>query len=931
MPETEKKLFLLDAFALIYRAYYAFIKNPRINSKGLNTSAVLGFTNTLMDVINKEKPTHIAIAFDTPEATERDVIYKDYKANREAMPEDIALAIPYIKKVIEGFKIPIIECPGYEADDIIGTLAKKAENMGFQTYMMTPDKDFGQLVSDSIFMYKPAIRGNDAEVLGVKEICSKYNIAKPEQLIDILGLWGDKVDNIPGVPGVGEKTAAKLIGEFGSIENLIKNTDHLKGKLKENLENNIEQAVLSKHLATIILDTPVTFDENVFEMKEINRELLSVLFDELEFRQLAARLFGNRKEKSEKVKPVLMAGVQTSLFDEIDGTVENGAKELKNSKNTNHHYKIIKTNNEISKLVSHLKQEKQICFDTETTGLNPLIASVVGISFSTKIHEGYYVPVPEGKDEAIAVLKIFKSVLEDETIVKIGQNIKYDISVLKKYDIKVGGPLFDTMIAHYLLRPDMRHNMNLLSETYLNYLPISYDEMIGGKGKNKKSIREVELETLSEYACEDADITLQLKNKFEGMLKEENVSKLFTDVEMPLVYVLAEMESEGVALDVNALAGFSKELEKDILKLQDSIHKLARTFFNIDSPKQLGEVLFDHLKIDDKPKKTKTGQYATSEDILKRPKSKHEIIQHILDFRSLRKLKSTYVDALPELVNPNTGHIHTSFNQAVAATGRLSSDKPNIQNIPIRTERGKEVRKAFIPRNKDFTLLAADYSQIELRIIAELSKDENMIEAFNSGKDIHSATAAKIFNVPLADVTRDLRGRAKAVNFGISYGQTAFGLSQNLNISRTEAKEIISNFFSQYPGVQEYIKKTIEYARTNGYVETIMGRKRHLRDINSGNAIVRGHAERNAINAPIQGSAADMIKVAMINILKEMNDAGYTSKMVLQVHDELIFDACLGELEDLKKLVSENMKTAIKLQVPIEVEIGIGNNWLEAH
>ncbi|HIA36510.1 MAG TPA: DNA polymerase I [Flavobacteriales bacterium] len=931
MAESEKKLFLLDAFALIYRAYYGFINNPRINSKGFNTSAILGFTNTLIEVIRKEKPSHIAVAFDTPGPTERDVMYKDYKANREAMPEDIALAIPYIKEVIEGFNIPILECPGYEADDIIGTLAKKAEINGFQTYMMTPDKDFGQLISENIFMYKPPRGGNEAEVIGVKEICNKYNIEKPEQLIDILGLWGDKVDNIPGVPGIGEKTASKLVNEFGNIENLIESADQLKGKLKENIINNAKEALLSKQLATIILDTPVDFNEKAFELTAFNQEVLSAIFAKMEFRQLATRLFGNSQVKPISPKPVIKAGVQTSLFDNLEDETEVEPKEQNNVSNTNHKYHLINTDEDITKLKELLKKEKQICFDTETTGLNPITAKVAGIAFATNVHEAYYVPIPENQTTAKDILSQFRTVLEDEAIIKVGQNIKYDISALKKYDIYVKGQLFDTMIAHYILRPDMRHNLNLLSETYLNYSPISFDTMIGGKGKNQKSIWEVDLSVISEYACEDADITLQLKNKFEEMLKEEKVATLFDTVEMPLVHVLADMEFEGVALDVKALGNFSKELEKDILALQDKIHKLAGTLFNIDSPKQMGEILFDHLKIDDKPKKTKTGQYATSEEILTKLVNKHDIIKHILDFRSLRKLKSTYVDALPELVNSETKHIHTSYNQAVAATGRLSSDKPNLQNIPIRTQRGKEVRKAFIPRKNDFTLLSADYSQIELRIIAELSKDENMIGAFNSGKDIHATTAAKIFNVPIDDVNEELRGRAKAVNFGISYGQTAFGLSQNLNISRKEAKEIISNFFMQYPKIQEFMDNSIEFARSHGYVETILGRRRYLRDINSGNAIVRGHAERNAINAPIQGSAADMIKIAMINIHKEMKKSGCFSKMILQVHDELIFDAYLDELDELMNLISDKMKTAIVMQVPVEINMGNGNNWLEAH
>lgn len=931
---SDKKLFLLDAFALIYRAYYGFINNPRINSKGMNTSATLGFTNTLMEVLRKENPTHIAVVFDTPGPTDRESIFPEYKANREAMPDDIANNIDYVKKVIRGFNIPIYEVPGYEADDIIGTLAKAAEKKGFQTFMMTPDKDFGQLVSENIFMYKPARSGNPPEVLGIPEVCAKFEIERPEQVIDILGLWGDAVDNIPGVPGVGEKTAKKLIGQFGSIETLLKNTDQLKGKLKENVDNNVEQALLSKQLATIILDVPVEFNEDELKKAELNQEALSALFEELEFRQLSQRLLGsNLSEKtvqteSKKKKP---STYQPSLFDELDEEDTTPITERKTAATTKHNYQLVQSGVDLAKLNENLKKQKEFCFDTETTGLDPLLAELVGISFSWKAGEAYYVAISADFEEAKSTAQLFKEVLEDEESLKIGQNLKYDILVLKKYGIEVGTNLFDTMIAHYLLRPDMRHNMDILAETYLDYSPIPIETLIGKKGKNQGSIRDVDLNTVSEYACEDADITLQLKDAFLPMLENEHCSKLFTDIEIPLVGVLADMESEGIALDTKALAIFSKELEKDILLLQGTIYKLAGIEFNIDSPKQLGNILFEHLKVSDKAKKTKTGQYATSEDILVRMANDHEIIQNILDYRSLRKLKSTYVDSLPNMVNPKTNHIHTNYRQAVAATGRLSSDNPNLQNIPIRTQRGKEVRKAFIPRSNDFTLLSADYSQIELRIIAELSNDEKMIEAFVSGEDIHSATAAKIFDVPLADVTRDLRGRAKAVNFGISYGQTAFGLSQNLNIPRSEAKEIITSFFTLYAGVKTFMDEGIESARKNGYVETIMGRRRYLRDINSSNAIVRGHAERNAINAPIQGSAADMIKIAMIKIQREMKKAKMQSKMLLQVHDELIFDAHTAELQDLRPLIEENMKNAITMKVPIIVDMGEGPNWLEAH
>jgi len=928
---TEKKLFLLDAFALIYRAYYAFIKNPRINSKGLNTSAMLGFTNTLTEVLNSQNPSHIAVVFDTPEATERETYFSDYKANREAMPEDIAISIPYIKKIISAFNIPILEAPGYEADDIIGTIAKTAEKKGYTTYMMTPDKDFAQLVSDNIFMYKPPRGGDKAEILGVAEVCEKFEIERPEQVIDILGLWGDAVDNIPGVPGVGEKTAKKLIGEFGSMENLLNNTDQLKGKLKENVEANTDQALMSKRLATIIIDAPVEFNEKELETVDLNKSALSELFAELEFRQLAKKLLDEEVVATPATKPPNNG--QTDLFSQLDADAptEETVVEYKSIDNTVHSYHLIDDTSARKKLIEDLSGQKSFCFDTETTGLNTLTSELVGISFSFKAGEAYYVPIPENMQEAQTVIDEFKILLEDENIEKIGQNIKYDISILKNYGVNVAGPLFDTMIAHYVLRPDMRHNMNILSETYLNYSPVSIETLIGKKGKAQKSIREANLKELSDYACEDADVTFQLKKQFEPMLVEENATTLFKDIETPLIPVLADMEREGITLDKSALTELSEELGSDLIILEGEIHLLAGTPFNIDSPKQLGDILFETLKVDEKPKKTKTGQYSTSEDVLAKLVHKHEIIPKILYFRSIRKLKSTYVDTLPEMVNPNTGRIHSSFRQTVAVTGRLSSDNPNLQNIPIRTERGREVRKAFTTRGNDFTLLAADYSQIELRIIAELSEDKAMIEAFTNGIDIHSATASKVFNVPLEKVNRDMRNKAKAVNFGISYGQTAFGLSQSLNIPRKEAKDIIDNFFAQYSGIKSYMDANIEFARKNGYVETIKGRRRHLRDINSGNSIVRGHAERNAINAPIQGSAADMIKIAMINIHRELIKRQLQSKMILQVHDELIFDVHTSEIDEMKTLVEDKMKNAIKLKLPVVVDIGMGRNWLEAH
>lgn len=948
MPENNKKLFLLDAFALIYRAYFAFSNNHRVNSKGLNTSAILGFTNTLLEILKKEKPTHIAVVFDTPEATVRHIEHTDYKANREPMPEDLATAIPYIKQLIEYFNIPSIFSPGYEADDIIGTLAKKAEQEGFTTYMMTPDKDYGQLVSENIFMYKPARMGKGAEVMGVDEICKKWEIENVLQLIDILGLMGDKVDNIPGIPGVGEKTAIKLIKEFGSVENLLKNTDKLKGKLKEKVEQNTESAISSKWLATIILDVPVEFNEKELEIEEPNREALKEMFYELEFRRLAEQmdLGANAETKKEatptKAKVAKMDTAQMDMFatetkNESSVKVETEEKvevptELATLSNTAHTYHLIDTPEKRGALIKELNNQPEICFDTETTGLNVYTAELVGLSFAYKVHEAYYVPVPESFEETQAIINEFKDLFSNEKIGKIGQNIKYDIAILKRYNIEIKGTLFDTMVAHFLIQPEMRHNMNVLAETYLNYSPVSIETLIGKKGKNQLNMRDVAIEDIKEYAAEDADITLQLKHAFEPMLQDTHTKKLFDEIEIPLITVLGDMENEGIALDKNALIELSGELQKDIAIIDAEIQKLAGTPFNISSPKQVGEVLFNVLKIVDKPKKTKTGQFATGEEILTKLIGKHDIVEKILDYRELVKLKNTYVDTLPELVNPKTGRIHTSYNQVVAVTGRLSSDKPNLQNIPIRTERGREVRKAFIPRDENHILLAADYSQIELRIIAELSKDEDMIEAFKSGQDIHKATAAKVYNVSLEDVTSDLRRNAKMVNFGIIYGISTFGLSQRLNIPRKEAAGIIENYFHKYPRIKAYMDESIELAQEKGYVETIMGRRRYIRDINSGNHTVRGFAERNAINAPIQGSAADMIKIAMINIHNEFKSKNIKSKMLLQVHDELVFDVLKEELEIVKPIIEANMKNAIPaLTIPMEVEMGTGNNWLEAH
>lgn len=934
-PDNDKRLFLLDAFALIYRAYFAFGNNQRVNSKGLNTSTVFGFANTLLDVLNNEKPTHIAVVFDTAAPTTRHEEYTEYKAGREAMPEDIAKAIPYVMKLVEGFRIPILLSDGYEADDIIGTLAKKAEKAGYKTYMMTPDKDFGQLVSENIFIYKPAKSGKPAEVLGPKEVCQRWEIQRPEQVIDILGLMGDKVDNIPGVPGVGEKTAMKLIGEYGSVEALLENTVDLKGKLKEKVEENKEQALLSKRLATILLDAPVEFEEDKLIIDPLDKEALKELFAELEFRTLGKRVFGE-EEAGELVAKAKPSTGQYDLFGHASDNGEEAEEEpavvaMMTLESQKHNYQLIDTKEKRKELAAELAKLKSFCFDTETTGIDPLEAEMVGLSFSYKGGEAYYVPVSAKFEEAKTAIEDFKAVLENPEIEKIAQNIKYDMLVLKKYNVNVQGHLFDTMIAHYLIQPDMKHNMDILAETYLNYSPVSIETLIGKKGKNQLSMRDVPVEKVKDYAAEDADITLQLKEIFAPQLETDNLKKLYEEIEIPLVPVLADMENEGINLDIDALENLSKQLHDDLIKTQDEIHELAGTNFNIASPKQLGEILFDQLKIVEKPKKTKTGQYATSEDVLSTLVPKHPIVGKILDFRELQKLKSTYVDPLPTLVNKSTGRLHTTYNQVVAATGRLSSDRPNLQNIPIRTERGREVRKAFVPRNDDYVLLSADYSQIELRIIAELSKDDSMIEAFTKGIDIHAATASKVFGVELDAVDREMRSKAKAVNFGISYGQTAFGLSQGLNISRSEAKEIIDNFFMQFPGIRNYMDDSIEFARKHGYVETIKGRRRLLRDINSQNAVVRGHAERNAINAPIQGSAADMIKIAMINIHKELEKQKLQSKMLLQVHDELVFDVHKDEVDKVKAIVEEGMKNAIPMKVPVDVEMDTGKNWLEAH
>jgi DNA polymerase-1 len=939
MANLDKRLFLLDAYALIYRAHFAFINNPRVNSKGMNTSAVFGFTNTLLELLTKEKPTHIAVVFDTAEPTERHTDFTGYKANREAMPEDISTAIPYVKAVIEAFRIPVIELAGYEADDLIGTLAKKAEKEGYTTYMVTPDKDFGQLVSEHIKMYKPARMGNGIEIMGVKEVCEKFEIQRPEQVIDILGLWGDAVDNIPGVPGVGEKTAKALIKEYDSVENIIANADKLKGKMADKFKEFATQAIMSKKLATIITDAPIEFDEVSLTLDPPDTEKIKAVFGELEFRRLSERVLGEGISQTSAAPKFAPKNGQMSLFDQPDETstasfaekIEESVHDLKKFDPENTQYEIAASEVEQQKLLKELLAQKSVCFDTETTDIESLNAELVAFSFSWKEGTGWLVPVSKEIEKAKKTVELFRPFFENEKIEKIGQNLKYDITVLANYGVEVRGKLFDTMLAHYLLQPDMRHNMTILSETYLGYSPIPIEELIGKKGKNQGNMQDVDMETLRDYAVEDADITLRLKNIFEPELEKNNCKTLFEEIEMPLMLVLADVERAGVKIDEKALQEFSKDLETDITLLDKEIQGMAGTRFNIASPKQLGDILFEVMGLDKKAKKTKTGQYSTGEEVLSKMLGVHPIIQKILDYRSLQKLKSTYVDALPSMVNPKTGRIHTSFNQAVAATGRLSSNNPNLQNIPIRTEKGREVRKAFVPRGEDFVLMSADYSQVELRIMAELSKDPGMVDAFSKGLDIHAATAAKVYDVVLEEVTSDMRRNAKMVNFGIIYGISAFGLSQRLNIPRSEAAHIIEQYFLTYPKVKAYMDYSIEKAREHGFVETIMGRRRYLKDINSANAVMRGFAERNAINAPIQGSAADIIKKAMIDIHAAMKKEKMKSIMTLQVHDELVFDAHKSELEALKVLVKDKMEHAVKTEVPLLVETGVGMNWLEAH
>lgn len=931
---SKPTLYLLDAFALIYRSYFAFINNPRINSNGLDTSAIFGFTTTLLEILEKKNPSHIAIVYDTSAPTVRHIEFEAYKAQREETPEGIKVAFPYIRKMAEAFNIPFLGVDGYEADDVIGTLAKQAEKEGYQVYMMTPDKDFGQLVSENIFMYRPGRSGNPAEVWGIEEIKAKFDIDNVDQVVDYLGMMGDAVDNIPGIPGVGPKTASKLLKQYGSMEAMYEKADEIKGKLGEKIRDNQEQALLSKKLARIILDVPIEFEEKSFTKDPADVEKIQELFKELEFRALSRRVLGTEVSPEAPKGDVKIAkkdtGGQMDMFStpSEEGEAKTTESGYHNLENSEHLYQLVQHPKERQLLLENLLKQESVCFDTETTGLDVQKASLVGIAFSYKPGVAYYVHLPKGEEKSI--LEEFRPFFDKENIEKIGQNLKYDLSVLHQYEMPVNGPLFDTMLAHYLINPDMRHNMDIMAETYLNYQPQSIEVLIGKKGKNQKTMREVDPALAAEYAGEDADITLRLAHVFKEKLGDSSTYKVLTEIETPLLKVLAKMEMEGINLDREALSTLSGKLAEDIANLERDIHELSgNPDFNIASPRQLGEVLFGEMELVAKPKKTKSGQYATGEDILQDLAKDHEIIQKILDYRQMVKLKSTYVDALPDLVSDTTGRIHSSFNQAVAATGRLSSTNPNLQNIPIRTLRGQEVRKAFIPRDENHVILAADYSQIELRLIAQLSQEKTMMEAFINGEDIHAATAAKVFGVSLDEVSREMRGNAKTVNFGIIYGVSAYGLSQQTSLSRGEASDIIKSYFKTYPGIRDYIEAQKDLARAQGYVETMLGRRRYLKDINSRNAVVRGHAERNAVNAPIQGSAADIIKIAMINIDQAL--APFKTKMLLQVHDELVFDAPRDELDKVTKLIVDKMENAVKTEVPLLVESGFGANWLEAH
>ena len=940
----KKRLYLLDAYALIFRGYFAFIKNPRINSKGMDTSAIMGFMNALMDVIKREKPDHLAVAFDKGGSTYRYEMYQEYKAHRDETPEAIKIAVPYIQELLRAMHIPIIEVAGFEADDLIGTIAKQAEKQNYKVFMVTPDKDFAQLVSENIFMYKPARMGNDIEIWGIPEVLEKFEIERPEQVIDFLGMMGDAADNIPGLPGVGEKTAKKFLAEFGSMENLLANTHQLKGAIKDKIEANAELGILSKKLATILLDCPVVFDEKDYELSTPDVEKTDALFQELEFRQMKAQfdklynpqaLESVAEEVSVKKAPAKKTNEeQFDLFGFSDATEETTTNysNYATLENTNHNYTIVQGELGTKLFLQTLMNQTSVCFDTETTGIDALNAELVGMSFSWSKGEAYYVPFSENRDEAQALVEKFKPFFESETIEKIGQNIKYDLKILSNYGVSIKGKLFDTMIAHYLINPDMRHNMDVLSETYLKYTPKSIEELIGKKGKNQKSMRDVALEDIKEYAAEDADVTYQLKQHFGPILDKAETKKLFDEIEIPLVPVLAAMELEGINLDVPFLKEMSVEMAKESAALEQKIYETAGEKFNLASPKQLGDILFDKLKIGGtKQKKTKTGQYATGEEILSYLANDHPIVKDILDWRQMVKLQSTYIDALPNQVDKKTGRVHTDYMQTVAATGRLSSNNPNLQNIPIRTERGRLIRKAFIARDENYTLVSADYSQIELRIIAALSGEENMIKAFQNNEDIHKSTAAKVFNVPLEEVTKEQRSHAKTVNFGIIYGVSAFGLSNQTSLSRKESAELIDAYYQTYPKLKSYMSAQVDFARENGYVQTVLGRRRYLKDINSANMMVKSGAERNAVNAPIQGSAADIIKIAMINIHKKLTSENWKSKMLLQVHDELVFDVHHSELESIKPMIKHEMETAIAMDVPLEVELGEGKNWLEAH
>ena len=925
--ENSKNLFLLDAYALIYRGYYAFIKNPRINSKGTDTSAILGFMNSLFEIIRTQNPDYLAVAFDKGGSVTRSEMFEEYKSNRDKTPEPILVAIPYIKEILEGMKIPILEKEGFEADDIIGTVAKDAEENNFKVYMVTPDKDFAQLVSDNIFLCKPARMGNSMEIWGVDEVKDKFEVESPDQVIDYLGMMGDSVDNIPGLPGVGDKTAKKFIKQYGSLENLLQNAHEVTGKLGEKIIENKELGVLSKKLAKIILDVPIDYNLDEFKLSDPDKEIVLKVFDELEFRRIKETFFKIFGTNSSQIEEKGAEVVQGDLFSETYN-LESNKDSLNDSKSI---YQRIESFEELKLLVEKMMKQEIVAFDTETEGLNALETDIVGISFSWQKGIGYYLPIKNNKSVHEKSFEILKPFFESTEIIKVGHNIKFDIQVLHKYNVKVSSPIYDTMVAHYLINPDMRHNLDTLSESYLNYSPISIESLIGKKGKNQISMRDVSIDKITDYASEDADITLQLKSIFDKEIEVNNLSKIFYDIEIPMINVLSEMETEGIKIDTSYLEKLDKEFEEDLEKLKKEIFKKSGEEFNLNSPKQLGEILFDKLKLVSKPKKTKTGQYSTSEEVLSSLANDHKIIEDILEWRSLDKLQNTYVKSLPNEVSSLTNRVHSSFNQTVTTTGRLSSNNPNLQNIPIRTANGQKIRRAFIPRGSDYILMAADYSQIELRVIASMSNEKNMIDAFVNNQDIHTMTASKIYNVDPENVTREQRGNAKTVNFGIIYGVSAFGLSQQTDLNRSESKVMIDNYFLNYPGLKKYMSDQIDFARNNGYVETIMGRRRYLQNINSQNNMLRSSSERNAINAPIQGSAADIIKIAMININSELKKQSLKSKMLLQVHDELVFDVHKSEKDQIKDIVKTTMESAVKLKVPLKIDLEFGKNWLEAH